>query len=106
MITETYKGRKIKVSKNRDRGCLHVLVNGELTASPLGYSQQTIDAALASTRATIDYIDQDPVPDGGAWGAHWYAPGTYEMCGDGTHPMVIGGPCRHPYCQEKARADR
>ena len=99
MITETYKGRKIKVSKGREWGTLRVLVNSVDTGSRTGTDER---APLADVRATIDLIDQDPMPDGSRWGAEWYAPGTFELCAEGTHPMAIGGPCRHPYCERNA----
>jgi hypothetical protein len=44
-------------------------------------------------------VDREPV-NGGRWSAHWYAPGTYTLCGEG-HPVALGGRCRHPYCQER-----
>jgi hypothetical protein len=95
MIRETYKGRKIVVKKGRNWGTLSATVNGEYGSERIG---STEEAVASDVRATIDFIDRDPVPDGSRWGAHWYAPGTYELCAEGIHPQQIGGPCRHPTC--------
>jgi hypothetical protein len=100
MITETYKGRKIRIVKGTGPkwGYAKLTLNG----SDQGYSMGSPESLLLSTRSWINFIDQDPVPDGNRWAAHWYAPGTFEMCPEGTHPMAVGGPCRHSYCVRKA----
>ena len=93
MIRETYKGRQLIARSGRD-GIATVTCGGE----PVSVSVATDAAAeLASVKAMIDLVDQDTV-DGDRWAAHWYAPGTYEMCQAGPHPQDIGGPCRHSTC--------
>ena len=102
MITETYKGRKLKVAKSRDTGGLVGSINGQPMPTRYGVPEQEV---IEQFHRDINFVDQRPI-DGGRWGAYMYAPGTYEMCADGTHPMAVGGPCRHSHCQEKERADR
>ena len=97
MLTETYKGRKLKVKKGREWGTLVGTVNGTPATWPIGSDEAK---CLADLRTWIDYIDREPV-NGERWGAHWYAPGTYTMCGEGIHPVALGGECRHPYCMRE-----
>lgn len=100
MITETYKGRRIRITKGTGAkwGYSRLVLNG----TDDGFSMVLPEALLQSTKDWIDFIDRDPVVDGGRWGAEWYAPGTFEMCSEGSHPQAVGGPCRHPYCVRKA----
>jgi hypothetical protein len=100
MITETYKGRKIRVTKGTGRG-LFGSVSATVNDGPAGpWGFGTAQAqALADIRAMIDEIDSGPV-DGGKWAAHWYAPGTYELCPSG-HATAPGEPCRHFNCETK-----
>jgi hypothetical protein len=100
MIRETYRGRKLTArnGKGHDWGKALVTCNGESVAWP---TTLDLPAALASVKAQIDFIDREPV-NGERWQAHWYAPGTYEMCPEEIHPQVIGGPCQHFTCVRKA----
>jgi hypothetical protein len=100
MITETYKGRTIKVRKGRKWGTFHVSVNGvQVACSRTGTDQ---DKPLADVKNMIDFIDRDPVVDGSRWAACWYPPGAYQICPEG-HPVAPGGTCRHPYCTPATR---
>lgn len=102
MIRETYKGRKLTARKGKgsEWGTVVITCNSEVVSRP---TTLDLEGALKSVRATIDYVDQSPV-DGGRWGAYLYAPGTFEMCPEGLHPQVIGGPCTHPTCAAKRGA--
>ena len=100
MITETYRDRKIKARKGREWGTILVTCNGESVGSRAGTD---LSKAVASVKAWIDLIDLEPV-DGNSWAAHWYAPGTYEMCPEGIHPQAIGGQCQHFTCIAKRAA--
>ena len=100
MIRETYKGRKIVITKGREYGYSLVTLNGTNRTAYLGKQ----DDVLQKIKNSIDFIDRDPVVDGSKWDAKWYEPGTYEMCAEGSHPQAIGGPCRHPYCVKHASA--
>jgi hypothetical protein len=96
VLAETYRGRRIRARPTSDRwqGRRHEgLVNGE----PTGDRDPDPHKVLACLRAWIDFIDRDPVVDGGRWPAHWYAPGTYHLCPDG-HPVAPDGACRHTWC--------
>jgi hypothetical protein len=95
MTRETYKGRKLKVVKNGEAGGLVGLINGQPMPARYGVPEQEV---IEQLRRDIDFVDQDPVVDGGRWDACMYAPGTYELCAN-DHPRTPGGPCRHPYCQ-------
>jgi hypothetical protein len=97
MLSETYRGRKLKVKKGREWGTLVGTVNGTPVTWPMSRDEA---ACLAQIKAQIDWIDQEPV-NGARWGAEWYAPGTYTMCGEGIHPVALDGECRHPYCEAK-----
>jgi hypothetical protein len=99
MITETYKGRKIRVKKGPEWGSVDATVNGVFAATAGCYGDQA--KAVAQIRTQIDHIDLEPV-NGERWGAEWYAPGTYELCERASHPMVIGGPCQHQTCRRRA----
>lgn len=94
MIRETYKGRKIRITRGRDGnyGRALVTLNGVPNGSHLGSEEDALD----HVRRTIDHIDTEPV-NGDRWPAVWYAPGTFELCDNG-HPREIGGTCRHSYC--------
>ena len=94
MITETYKGRKIKVVKGRDWGHSRVLLNGV----DRGSFAETQQAALASIKGAIDHADRVGVSSG-RYPAEFYAPGTYELCEHG-HAMPVGGPCAHSSCRQ------
>jgi hypothetical protein len=100
MITETYRGRKIKARKGREWGTILLTCNGEDIGSRDGTD---LSKAVASVKAWIDFIDLKPV-NGDRWSAHWYAPGTYEMCPEGIHPQEIGGQCQHSSCVAKRAA--
>jgi hypothetical protein len=99
MITETYKGRKIRVRKGREWGTVAATVNGVGVSTACCYGDQA--KAAGQIRAQVDHIDREPV-NGERWGAEWYAPGTFEMCPAGYHPMVIGGPCEHFTCRSES----
>ena len=94
MIRETYKGRKLTARKGRQWGTVEVTVNGEHVWQVTSRDET---AEVASVKRWIDSVDAKPV-DGNAWGAHWYAPGTYEMCPKEIHPQEIGGQCQHFTC--------
>jgi hypothetical protein len=94
MITEIYKGRKLRVKKGREWGTLACTINGTYSLNETGLDEQ---AAMGHLRAWIDMVDRDPVVDGGRWAPEMYAPGTYQLCPEG-HPVALGGQCRHPYC--------
>jgi hypothetical protein len=96
MIRETYKGRRLKVVKNRDTGGLAGSINGHLMPARYGVPEQEV---IEQFHRDIDFVDQAPV-DGGRWGAYMYAPGTYELCEKGLHPKAIGEPCLHKSCRE------
>lgn len=98
MIRETYKGRKLTARKGREWGSVAVTCNGVPVATPSG---RDLGKALDYVKATIDFCDREPV-NGDRWGPEWYAPGTFEMCPEGIHPQVIGGPCEHSTCKRKA----
>ena len=100
MTTETYKGRKLQVKQGREWGTLVCTVNGGEPLNETGLDEQ---AAMGHLRAWIDMVDRDPVVDGGKWAAEMYAPGTYELCEEGPHPVAIGGRCRHSYCATRTK---
>jgi hypothetical protein len=100
MITEKYKGRKIRVKKGREWGTVAATINGAW--APTGGCGSDQDKAVQGIRDMIDFVDRDPVPDGSRWGAEWYAPGTYRLCQHG-HPAPLEGPCRHPYCEREGQ---
>ena len=100
MITETYRGRKLKARKGAEWGTVVVTCNGEPVSWPMGTDPAR---ALAPVKAQIDGIDLEPV-NGDRWGAHWYAPGSYEMCPEGIHPQETGGQCQHSTCVAKRAA--
>lgn len=98
MITETYKGRKIRIIKGRGRdfGYSRVTLNG----TDLGKWQGDESKAQSRIRGSIDAVDKIGNINGNKYGAEWYAPGTFEMCENG-HPKEIGGECLHSYCLER-----
>jgi hypothetical protein len=102
VIAETYRGRRVWVAGGTNLSTpLRVKVNGEPVATGQHFGEaDRPSAALAEVRRQIDFIDLDPVPDGDRWEAHWYAPGTYELCPSG-HPREVGGACRHFTCQRE-----
>lgn len=103
MLTETYKGRKLKVTKGREWGTLVGTCNGTPVAWPISRDEA---ACMQGIRSQIDWIDERPV-DGGRWGTEWYAKGTYTICErSGIHPVALGGACLHPYCQQAVRESR
>lgn len=97
MKRETYKGRKIKVvaGKGADWGYTRVTLNGV----DMGKSMGTEDHALTQTRGYIDHADEVGVSSA-RYGSEWYAPGTYELCGEG-HAKEIGGECGHSWCTKQ-----
>lgn len=97
MTRETYKGRKLNVQKDGGGGLVG-FINGQPMPARYGVSGQ---AVVGQLRRDIDLVDQAPV-DGSRWGAYMYAPGTYELCGNG-HPKAKGSACRHPSCRAGAR---
>jgi len=102
VLTETYKGRKLKVARGREWGTLTGSVNGTPVSWPISRDEA---AVLADLRNQVDWIDREPV-DGARWGAEWYAPGAYAICErSGIHPVALGGQCRHPYCIKAAREE-
>ncbi len=97
MLSETYKGRKLRVRKGREWGTVDATVNGSYAAiSGAGRGDQ--GKALAQLRAQIDFIDREPV-NGDRWGAEWYAPGMFTLCESG-HPVAINGECEHFTCKQ------
>jgi hypothetical protein len=104
MIRETYKGRKLtaRAVNGRDYGRVLLTVNGTPIYPPLGRDER---AALDQLRREIDVIDAAPV-DGNSWEAHWYAPGTYELCPKEIHAQAIGGQCQHLTCKRDRAASR
>ena len=96
--TETYKGRRLKVVKDKASGGLVGSINGQPMPAEYGVSEQKI---IGQFHRDIDLVDRLPI-DGG-YGAYMYAPGTYELCGEG-HPVAIGGECLHSYCAKKKAA--
>ena len=103
MLSDTYHGRKLRVKKGREWGTLDGFVNGH--SKMTAYGRAGVDEArlLASLRTEIDFIDREPV-NGDRWGAEWYAPGTYTMCGEGLHPVALGGECQHFTCIRRRAA--
>ena len=95
MIRETYRGRKLKVARGSTGGLVG-WINGQPMPTRYGVPE---DEVIAQLRRDIDLVDQDPGVDGDRWAAYMYAPGTYELCGQGLHPKAIGGPCRHKSCR-------
>ncbi len=102
MLRETYRGRKLtaRAGKGREWGTVAVTCNGEVAAVP---ATMDLRKALDGVKATIDYIDREPV-NGDRWAAYWYTRGTYEMCPEELHPQAIGGECQHFTCVRR-RAD-
>lgn len=97
MLTETYKGRRLRAQRGQQWGTLAVKVNGQLVATLTSRDEA---AALAQLRRDIDWIDQEPV-NGDRWAAYWYAPGTYQLCPEGLHPVALGGLCQHFTCRRR-----
>lgn len=100
MTGEIYKGRRLRAKRTNDRfhgRRYEALVNGVGTGT---YDYDDPQKALDTVKAWIDFIDRDPVIDGGRWPAHWYAPGTYTLCED-NHPVALDGECRHPACAQQ-----
>lgn len=97
MITETYKGRKIRIVKGRgnDFGYSRVTLNGTELGKWLGDEARV----LQSLHGYIDVADRTGI-NGDKYGVEWYAPGTFEVCENG-HPKEIGGECLHSYCIER-----
>ena len=94
MLGETYKGRRLRVKRGREWGVLDATVNGCSAGSRTSCDEA---AVMRDLRNWVDLIDQEPV-NGDRWGAEWYAPGTYAMCGEGLHPVALGGECQHFTC--------
>lgn len=92
MKRETYKGRKLQTTKGTEYGYSRAKINGV----DLGHHLGNEEAAMQWMKNTIDFIDREDV-NGGRWAAHWYVPGTYELC-ENDHPKTIGGECLHSYC--------
>lgn len=99
MIQETYKGRKLKVTKDGRTGGLVGSINNQPMPTGYGVTEQEL---IEQLHRDINLVDQAPV-DGGRWGAYMYAPGTYELC-QNNHPKTPGKPCKHSCCQETANA--
>jgi hypothetical protein len=98
VITKTFNGCKIKVRAGRGRdswGQMTALVNG----APFSVVERLDEAkAVAEIERTLAPIHAAPI-DGDSWPAHYYPPGTYEICDSGIHPREIGGQCTHVTCQ-------
>ncbi len=98
MITKTFNGCAIKVKAGRGRdawGQMTALVNGE----PFPVVEKTDEAkTVAEIERHLTWVHSEPI-NGDRWPAHFYAPGTYEMCDTGIHPREIGGQCKHRTCQ-------
>lgn len=97
MTRETYKGRKLTVKKDRNGGLVGS-INGQPMPTRYGVSGQ---AVIEQFRRDIDYVEALPMD--GRCGAYMYAPGTYELCGNG-HAKAPGEPCGHSYCRRAAEA--
>lgn len=100
MKTATHNGCRIKVRMSRDKfGPRPVAtVNGE----PFPANGLTEDELIDDIVSSLAYVHADPI-NGDRWPAHYYPPGTYELC-DNDHPREIGGTCRHSYCVRLAAA--
>lgn len=96
MLTETYRGRRIRITKGRQWGTLAVTINGTRWTDQTSLDEA---AVMADTRRWIDMIDREPV-NGERWPAYWYAPGTYTLCAEG-HPVALGGQCTHSWCRQQ-----
>jgi hypothetical protein len=97
MKHETYKGRKLKVVKGKggDWGRTRQYVNGVDQGAWMGDE----DAALRQLRGDVDFAESVGVASGRCR-PEWFAPGTYELCGEG-HAKEIGGLCGHDWCVEQ-----
>lgn len=93
MLSETYKGRKLRVRKGRECGLVGE-INGQPMPTRYGVPEQEIVGQL---RRDIDLVDAAPV-DGNRWGAYMYAPGSFTLCESG-HPVALGGQCQHFTCR-------
>ena len=93
MLSETYKGRKLRVRKGSSAGLVGE-INGQPMPTRYGVPGQEI---IAQLRRDIDLVDQAPV-DGNRWGAYMYAPGMFTLCESG-HPVALGGQCEHFTCK-------
>jgi hypothetical protein len=94
VIVETYKGRKIRAVKGKDRwwGSTRIVLNGV----DQGHYDGDEAKAVASVKRTIDAAESVGVTEA-RYGAEWYAPGTYDLCPVG-HETPIGGECGHHWC--------
>ncbi len=98
MMTEKFNGCTIKVKSGKTRatrGTMVTLVNGQHFPVVEKFDEAK---ALEEIKRTLAPIHAAPI-DGGRWNAHYYAPGTYELCDKEIHPREIGGQCRHFTCQ-------
>lgn len=104
MLTETYRGCKIRVRSGRkaDFGNMFATLNGESVPC---FEKHDEHKAMESIKRLVDEVNSGPV-DGGRWAASYYIPGTFEMCPEGMHPQAIGGECMHPCCVESRGGPR
>jgi hypothetical protein len=94
VITETYKGCRIRAVKGKgwEWGRTRVVLNG-VDKGHYGGDEPTV---VASIKATIDDAERMGVAEA-RFGPEWFAPGTYDLCPEG-HEMPIGGQCGHHWC--------
>jgi len=97
MKTKMFNGCKIRVraGKGAESGRMIVTVNGESFPTVEKFDEAK---AVAEIERDLADIHSEPI-DGDRWPAHFYAPGTYELCDAGIHPREIGGQCKHATCQ-------
>lgn len=98
MITKKFDGCTIKVRAGRGRdswGQMTALVNDEPFPVVEKFDETV---AVAEIQRDLTRIHAAPI-DGASWPAHFYAPGSYELCDEGIHPREIGGQCTHVTCQ-------
>ena len=108
MASETYKGRRLSIRPKRGQygeRTWDVRVNGKPIAFVRQYGPDAAVKTLADVKQELDYIDERAAAGDWGWEAHYYAPGTYEVCEHG-HPHGIGQACVHFYCvRERARGE-
>jgi len=102
MRTATHNGCKIKVRAGRGAAWGRVFATVNQESFPL-VEKFDEAKALEEIMRTLNHVHAAPV-NGDRWPAHYYAPGSYELCDEGLHPREIGGQCTHSWCQQRAAA--
>jgi len=95
VIRTTYRGRDIKILKSRTPGHVKTFVGGQVInhADP-GTDLQALDVL----RLIIDRIDANGVGNNPTYTRpYWYAPGTFDLNGNG-HAIAPGGACTCNTC--------